>query len=158
MKEMNELLAKFFRQKWQLFSDEIRLGLPSDPGVYALAYTTSNLAGQTVKTTDVFYVGMSNASQGLKQRLNQFHRGIRKGDMHSGGMRFLKNYLKGTSYDPARSRKKFWVAHLSLPCDVKKERRTPNDLRTMGKVSCLEYFILARVRQGTGDEPELNLK
>jgi len=158
MKEMHELLARFFRQKWQPFDDDVRKRLPTFPGVYALAYTVKNLAGQTVKPKNVFYVGMSNASQGLKQRLNQFHRGIRKGDSHSGAMRFFKNYLKGIPYDNATSRKKFWIAYLSLDCVVIKDRRTPIDLRAMGKVSCLEYFVLARVKQATRKEPDLNLK
>lgn len=158
MKEMEKLLEEFFRQKWQLFEDDVRLSLPTSPGIYALAYTTKGLAEQKIKPEDVFYVGMPNAKQGLKQRLNGFHRGIRKGDSHSGAMRFFKKYLKRKSYYKVKSLKKLWIAHLPLDCDVIKDRRTPKDLRAMGKVACLEYFVLAKVKDTTGDEPDLNLK
>jgi len=158
MKEMEKLLEKFFRQKWQLFNNELRLSLPSNPGVYAFAYTEKKLEGEKAKPADIFYVGMSNSKKGLKGRINSFNRGIRKGDSHSGAIRFFKNYLKRKSYYKVKSQKKLWIAHLPLDCKVIKDRRTPKDLRTMGKVACLEYFVLARVKDATGYEPDLNLK
>ena len=42
------------------------------PGVYLLAYCADRLAGRRVRTTDVFYVGMSKSGGGVRQRLRQF--------------------------------------------------------------------------------------
>ena len=101
---------------------------------------------------------MTNARNGLKQRLSQFYTGINKGVAHSGGNRFFRDYLEGVPFEDVRLRENFWVAYLALPCNVKKSERTQDDLRMMGKVVCLEYFVLAKIKKVKGEEPELNLK
>jgi hypothetical protein len=58
-----------------------------------------------------------------------------------------------------RSKKHFYVAAITIPCEVKKSKRGPEDLRKMGDVACLEYYALARVKEEKqGWEPELNVK
>jgi len=156
---MEKLIQRLLSQKWT----ELRSGITSledgeCPGVYLLAYTDKDLEGKSIKLSDIFYVGMSNSRGGVKQRLKQFTNAIEKDVGHSAGMRFLRKYANGVPFSLIKSRKAFFVASISIPCVVKKTARKAEDLRKMGEVVRLEYYMLAYIKEALGEEPELNEK
>ena len=155
--EVKELLKALFDSRWRrLHEDYSRLENGQYPGVYLLAYTMDNLGGKRVEEEDVFYVGMSHA--GVKPRLRQFIDGLEKRRGHSGAMGFFVEYTGGRGYSTLSSKKTFFVTSLSIPCCSAKRKRDAEDLRRMGQVAALEYYVLAHIREKLGREPELNKK
>ena len=45
------------------------------------------------------------------------------------------------------NKKKFYVASISIPCVVNKSKRTALDLRKMGEMVRLEYYVLAYIKK-----------
>ena len=159
MKEIDSLVTQFFKKSWSdLHGNLNEIDGIKNPGVYALAYTEEDLCGRKVRPKDIVYIGMSISKAGVKGRLRQFKRAINQGSGHSAGNRVFKKCLKGGSFESKKRRKKFWVATLTLPCNVNKEERSPKGLRVMGKVACLEYYLIAHFRNSLRKEPCLNVK
>ncbi len=154
---VSALLGALFTSRWtDLHDRRANIRDVQYPGVYLIAYSSSKLEGKQVRESDVFYVGMSNSS--LIGRLNQFVAGLENGGHHSGAKRFFNEYALRSPYTKLRRRRRFFVAAIGVPCVVNKQRRIPDDLRKMGEVARLEYYALARVREATRSEPELNKK
>ncbi len=154
---VRQLVNQLFASRWlDLFDQHSKLHDIGFPGVYLLAYSTKQLQGNRVRPKDVFYVGMTHA--GLSKRLNQFMKGIENGQHHSGAKRFFIENTKRKGFKRLRSKKRFFVASLSIKCNYKKSGRTPEDLRRMGLVTALEYYVLAHLREKLGKEPKLNKK
>lgn len=156
--EIDRLVSQLFSKSWTgLHSSEsfVRPDLKF-PGVYLLAYTESDIEGAPVSARDVFYVGMSNARSGVRGRLNQFRAGIEKNGLHSGAMRFFREYGRNKPFSIAKSGKRFCFAALTLPCVSDKAAAKAEDLRAMGHVACLEYYAIAYVAAQTGRKPALN--
>lgn len=152
-------IKKLLDKKWtNLLENYKNLKNNDYPGVYILAYTNKNLGGKSININDIFYVGMSNSRRGIKSRLKQFIDGINKNRSHSAGMRFYKKYALGVPFNRLKRKETFFVQSLSLPCNVIKEERNAEDLRKMGKVTKLEYDLLAHIKEKTEKEPELNKK
>ena len=152
-------IKKLFNNKWtNLLKNYKTLEKNIYPGVYILAYTNKYLEGKPINLRDIFYVGMSNSRDGVKQRLKQFINGLHREYGHSAGNRFFQNYNKGKSFAITNNNKTFFVASLSLPCNVYKDERTAEDLRKMGEVAKFEYEVLAHIKEKLGKEPELNKK
>lgn len=154
-----ELTKRLFTQRWVLLHADMKdLQDAGYPGVYALAYSRKNLLGTRVEARDVFYVGMSHA--GVIKRLKQFIGGLEIGARHSGAKRFYKRkeYANGLPYSRLNTRKKFFVASVSVPCTAAKAQRSPKDLRKMGIVAALEFYVLAYIKELLDREPELNKK
>jgi hypothetical protein len=131
------------------------------PGVYILAYSDKSLYGQPIEIRDVFYVGMSNSRGGVKQRLKQFLDGIERNRLHSAAMRFFKEHASHTpwsQFSENNGGRRFYVASVTLRCEVKKANRIAEDLRKMGHVAALEYYVLAHIKEELGTEPDLNEK
>lgn len=149
-------VSTLFNQKWIRLANHKQL--PTYPGVYILAHSAKNLENNVICVKDIFYVGMSNSKGGIKQRVAQFVRGLGKKETHSAAKRFIRNYNADKLFLLETSKKQFFVATLTLPCDVNKEQRTASDLKKMGKVAKLEYDVLAYVKNKLGQEPELNKK
>jgi hypothetical protein len=124
--------------------------------VYLLAYSRAKIDGAPIRSSDVFYVGMSNAAGGVAQRLKQFKIGIEKNIQHSGAMRFYREYSLNRPFSHTNRRKRLYFAALTIPCVSKKSEAQPNDLREMGHVACLEYYAIAKVMRQTGSKPPLN--
>ncbi len=153
---IDQLLGDLFDREWvELHRDYSKLADAHYPGVYVLAFTSRDVLGQRVDERDVFYVGMSHA--GVKQRLKQFIVGLEDGGHHSGAKTFFTKADR-VPYSKLRSRKKFFVASVSIPCRVKKNHRKPEDLKKMGVVAALEWYVLARIKGKIGREPDLNKK
>lgn len=152
--KVEELLKK----KWIKLDNYKELPDSQDPGVYILAYTNKKLENADIKIEDIFYVGMSNSLGGVKQRLGQFINGIEKNIGHSAGMRFFKEYMKNSSFSKSKQKMNFFVASLSIPCEVSKDKRTSSDLLAMGEVAKFEYSVLAHIKEKLGKEPMLNKK
>ena len=127
-------------------------------GVYALAYTTKKLEGKKVKIGDIFYIGMSNSLAGVRGRLKQFIGSINGRQTHSAGMRLFRDYLNRVPFEDHVGDKRLWAIALTFKCNVRKADRQATDLRTMGRVTCLEYYLLAHYRAARNCEPELNLR
>jgi hypothetical protein len=156
---MQSLAHRLFSQTWaDLHRDISRLPGAQHAGVYLLAYSDEPLAGRHVDLHDVLYVGMSNSKGGIRRRLWQFIRTIEGPGKHRGGRRFLKEYAHGTPYSQLEGRKTFFVAWLPIPCEVREGHRAEMDLRLMGDVAALEYYVLASIKAATGQEPALNGK
>lgn len=153
-------VSKLLNQRWVKLDYEnlIKQQGAQYSGVYILAYSDKNLMGKEIKIKDIFYVGMSNSKGGVKQRLKQFLNGIEKNRLHSAAMRFFKEHANEVRWSEFKERKTFYVASISIPCEVSKDKRTADDLKTMGIVAKLEYDVLAFIKEKTGEEPKLNKK
>jgi hypothetical protein len=157
---MEALLGRLLSQEWtELATDHPSIEQGKNPGVYLLAYTEENLQGKGIDLSKIFYVGMSNSRGGVNQRLRQFADAIEKrSDKHSGGRRFLEEWGKGEPYSKLRRKDRLYVTGITIQCWVKKKKRGPADLRKMGDVAALEYYVLAAVKEKTNSEPQLNKK
>jgi hypothetical protein len=151
------LVSRLFRLRWVPLNSEA-LARPDliYPGVYFLAFTFEKIAGATVKPDQVLYVGMSNSAGGVRSRLKQFIKGIEQNGYHSGAMRFYREHCKGEPFAQLKTRKRLYVAALTIECEGDKVDARPKDLRLMGHVACLEYYAIARIAQRTGKKPALN--
>jgi hypothetical protein len=156
--DIQDLIRRLFSQRWtNLHANHTRLEDGEYPGVYVLAYSDDDLEGKQVKEEQVFYVGMSHT--GIKRRLGQFIKGIEDGGHHSGASRFYTEYAGRIPYSQLQNRKTFYVASVAVvPCIVDKDRRTPTDLKKMGEVARLEFYVLAYIKEKLHTEPELNKK
>jgi hypothetical protein len=156
--EIDHLVSRLFSESWTGLQSSKSLARPDlkFPGVYLLAYTDGDIEGARVDVRDVFYVGMSNAAGGVNQRLKQFKAGIEKNGLHSGAMRFYRDYGHNRPFSETNTGKRFYFAPLTLPCMSEKAAAQPDDLRQMGHVTCLEYYAIAHVATQTGRKPALN--
>jgi hypothetical protein len=153
----DRLVDDLFAKTWiPLHDDSVELSDSQYPGVYVLAYDNQDLAGAPVIEDKIYYVGVSHA--GVRKCLRQFKGALEDGHHHSAGGRFFKEVAKGTRYSLFAQRKPFCVASISIPCTVLKVHRLATDLRKMGIVAQLEWYVLARVREKTNKEPFLNKK
>lgn len=59
-------------------------------------------------------------------------------------------------FSQLKTRKRLYVAALTIECESDKVDVQPNDLRLMGHVACLEYYAIARIAQRIGKKPALN--
>lgn len=163
--DVNQLVRDLFAKTWVRLDDDSAILSDSQySGVYILAYpderflgraVNEDLTGRQVAEEDVFYVGVSHA--GVRKRLRQFSDGLEDGGHHSGAKRFFQTVSKGP-YSTFAERKPFFVASISVPCTSLKEARSALDLRKLGVVAQLEWYVLARVKEETRKEPWLNKK
>lgn len=157
--KIKKLITQLFNQKWRILHGDIDyIDFIDHPGVYLLAFSYKNLENTKIKISDVFYVGMSNSRGGVKQRLKRFINGLEKDDFHSAARRFYDEYANQKPFSKLKTKKKFYFAFISIPCEVSKDRRTPKDLRKMGDIAQLEYYILAYIKEKLDKEPDLNKK
>ena len=156
---MEEEIQFILNKKWKPLLESFKnIEDGNYPGIYLLAFTDKNLEGEIVKPSDIFYVGMSNARKGITSRIQQFINGIEKNGSHSAGMRFYKENSKSIPFSKCSHLEKFYIVSLAFKCDVNKATRTPNDLRIMGDICQLEYYLLAHIKEITNEEPKLNKK
>lgn len=156
---MEEEIQLILSKKWKPLLENFKnIEGGNYPGIYLLAFTDRNLEGEIVKPRDVFYVGMSNARKGLISRVQQFINGIEKNGSHSAGMRFYKENSKGIAFSKCNHLEKFYIVSSTYKCDVNKLTRTSKDLRIMGDICQLEYYLLAYIKELTNVEPILNKK
>lgn len=156
---MEEKIQQILGKKWKPLLENCKnIEEGNYPGIYLLAFSDRNLEGEVVKPSDIFYVGMSNARKGLTSRVQQFINGIEKTGSHSAGMRFYKENSKGIAFSECNHLEKFYIISSTFKCDVNKLSRTPNDLRIMGDICRLEYYLLAYIKEVTNTEPNLNKK
>jgi len=149
------LLSKpWKRLDWDMLRDNSEW---SQPGVYALAYARSLRIKRPIDDlSSIFYVGMSRAVGGIRGRLGQFLNGIEKNGYHSAAMRFFREYANGVPYSEWSARKNFFAVALAVPCEVTPGVRTGSDLRRIGHVVCLEYYVRALIKERTDAECALN--
>ena len=93
---------------------------------------------------------------GVRQRLKQFRGGIEKNGLHSGAMRFYREYCGNRAFSKARTGKRLYFAAVTVPCVSNKVAAEAGDLRLMGHVACLEYYVMAHIVEVTGRRPALN--
>jgi hypothetical protein len=166
--DVNQLLENLFEKTWVRLDDNLaKLTDSQYPGVYILAYPDAKLLGrpmmedltdQAVKAKDIFYLGVSHA--GVRKRLRRFTDGLEDGGHHSGAKRFFITVANSTPYSAFAERKPFFVSSVSVPCISLKTARFPMDLRKLGIVAQLEWYVLAKVKERTEQhqEPWLNKK
>jgi len=161
--ELNHLLEELFAKTWShlhentwshLNNDYAKL--PDRPGVYVLAYSDQELARRRVQEDEIYYVGVSH--RGVLSRLKQFVKGLEDGGHHSGAKRFFRIKAGKMPYSQLINRETFFVASATVPCTYLKKDRTCLDLRKLGVVAALEWYVLAHIKEKTGREPELNKK
>jgi hypothetical protein len=152
LKDIEQCVSRLFASYWTHLHDDGALARDDlrFPGVYLLAYSSGvRFAGSAVKSLDVFYVGMSNAAGGVRARLKQFKTGIETGIMHSGAMRFYREYGGGKPFAGAKGGKRLYFAALTFECESDKGLAKPDDLRLMGHTCCIEYYAIAHVAEQT---------
>jgi hypothetical protein len=158
---MKKIISKLKHQEWKELNEYIKDFKYDYIGIYLL---TKPLAHKPLyfDWDQVFYVGMSNAKRGVRGRLKQFKRAIDCGISHSGGNRFYKEkkYCNSISYSKNKKYlgKKFYIISYLTNCIVDKKVRSGNDLRIMGDICKLEFYLLAEIKDLTGKEPLLNKK
>lgn len=123
------------------------------PGVYAIAYTPSDISRTTFSwRTEIIYIGMTNAVYGLTGRLQHFDNTIAgKKVQHGGADRVRYKYY---NYDELVQN--LYVSVSPIKCDVTSNK--PCDLRKMGEIAKFEYTSLARFAAKFGRRPEFNDK
>lgn len=133
---------------------ESRNSLPGgEPGVYAIAKSNRNISGKPFSwSKEIIYIGMTNASYGLKGRLGHFDATISgKAHNHGGADRVLYAHQDYKLLSP-----ELYVAVAAFRCDVSSNK--PKDLITMGKVAGFEYRCFAQFAKKFGGLPEFNDK
>ncbi|GBE17335.1 hypothetical protein BMS3Abin15_01177 [bacterium BMS3Abin15] len=139
---------------WVKWRNRFELNGLNYPGVYALAYSNNNIAGNHFSwMQEICYFGMSNSTKGLKGRLSQFDSTIRTKakERHGGADRF--NY-KYKDYDKLTDH--LYVSVSVFECDV--TSFLPDDLNKMGDVAKFEYSCLAHYVDEYKHLPEFNDK
>ena len=122
------------------------------PGVYALAYSTRNIAGKPFSwRKEIIYVGMTNSASGLKGRLKQFDNTISGKTGHGGAERVRYKHRK---YD--KLVQNLYAAVAPFKCDATSNES--RDLRKMGEVTKFEYLCFAHFVEKFGELPEFNNK
>jgi hypothetical protein len=156
--EVDSFVRSLFGETWASLHPRGSLARPAlrFPGAYILAYSEAELDGAAVAAQDVLYVGMSNAAGGVRHRLKQFLDGIEKKRQHSGAMRFYREYCGDQPFSKAKTGKQLYFAAVTVPCVSNKVTATAGDLRLMGLVACLEYYVIAHVVEVAGRRPPLN--
>ena len=121
------------------------------PGIYAIARSSKNIAGQPFHLRkEIIYFGMSNAKRGLKSRMKQFDNTIRGHTGHGGARRVIYKY----DYDDLLP--KLFVSVSHTRCDV--TSKLAEDLRLMGDVARQEYRCFADYVERFCSLPEFNDK
>ena len=122
------------------------------PGVYCVAISSIDLSGVPFSwRLDIVYIGMTNASAGLRGRLRQFDNTIAGKRGHGGADRVRYKHQEYDKLCP-----KLFVAVAACPCDV--STGSPTDLRIMGTVAGFEYECFAQYAEIFGRLPEFNDK
>lgn len=121
------------------------------PGVYAIAITSTNIAGRLFSwRRDVAYVGMTVAVSGLKGRLRAFDYTISgKRLAHGGADRVLYKYRNYNKLCP-----ELFLAVAPTKCYP--ASNLPRDLKKMGQIARFEYLCFAEFALRYGRLPEFN--
>ncbi|MDN4982209.1 hypothetical protein QY049_03085 [Bradyrhizobium sp. WYCCWR 13022] len=139
---------------WVKFDQRDLLKNTNYPGVYAIAISSTNIAGKRFGwSKHIRYFGFTNAVSGLRGRLNAFNNTLRdkSGPGHGGAERFRGKYRNGNLLA-----KKLYVAVCPFECNV--SSNLPKDLRVMGDVVRAEYLAFAKYAALFGRLPEFNDK
>ncbi len=153
---VSSLVRRLLSRHWVPLSEAVSDGELLNPGVYVLAYSAHRLTGCSIDLKDIIYVGMSNSAGGVRQRLKQFLKGIEVNNFHSGAMRFFRDHCGGKPFSTLGTRKRFYVAAMTVHCKTRKGSRTASDFRGMGHVACLEYYVRAHIQRRLERQPSLN--
>lgn len=124
------------------------------PGIYAIAISAKNIAGELFNyRKEIVYFGMTNSKTGLRGRLNAFNNTLRDkaGPGHGGAERFRFDFVDGEALA-----KQLYVAVCPFECDTSSITR--KDLETMGAVCCAEYVAFANYAELFGTLPKYNDK
>jgi hypothetical protein len=144
-------MAKKF-SKWVRWSERNSLENIHCPGIYAIARSSRNIAGEPfTMRKEIVYFGMTNARSGLKSRMQQFENTINGKRGHGGAQRVL---FKHADYHNLVAR--LYVAVSYTQCAV--TSNLPEDLRLMGEVARQEYRCLADYVEQFDRLPEFNDK
>ena len=123
------------------------------PGVYVIAHSKRDLAGQSFEwVREIIYIGMTNAISGLRGRLGQFDDTISRRRTSHGGADRVR--FKHRDYDAFSAA--LYVAVAPIKCNPASNLAI--DLRKMGKVANLEFQCFAEYVESFGHLPEFNDK
>ena len=140
--------------EWKKFDNREELNNIEYPGIYTIAISRNNLEGSTFDYIKAIkYIGMTNAKNGLRGRLNAFNNTLRdkSGPGHGGAQRFLYDYS-----NPEALAKKLYVSICPFKCNVESIKK--EDLITMGEVAKAEFVALANYVDIYGNLPKYNDK
>lgn len=147
-------MKRLFFSRWVNFDHRHELKDTQFPGIYAIAISTSDIAGTRFSwTEEIAYFGFTNGVGGLRARLEQFNNTLRDkaGPGHGGAQRFRGKYRNGNALA-----KKLYVAISPFRCNVSSNK--PADLRVMGEVVRAEYVAFAKYVTLFGRLPKFNDK
>lgn len=124
------------------------------PGVYVIAINKNGVPKQPFPlSNDIVYIGMTNAKNGLKQRLDQFDKTIdfinKSGVGHGGADRLSNEYR---DYDFLK--KNMYVSVCIIKCNTADPGY--EDYRKMGEIAKLEYDCFAEYYKNHSELPKFN--
>jgi hypothetical protein len=138
---------------WYCWNQRRDLPRSSYPGVYAIARTRQDIATHAFALREeIIYFGMTNASYGLKGRLQQFDNTISGARLAHGGADRVRHAYPCYS----RLAPRLFVSIAPFVCDPTSE--LPRDLRKMGDVARFEYLCIAAFVERYGKVPRFNDK
>ncbi len=139
--------------EWYLWEDRTSIRNSEYPGVYMMAISNKDLAGQIPQYADVSYIGMTNSHKGLQGRWYQFYRSIQGKSGHSGGNTVFRELGHYETWNGA-----LYVCALPVICNP--IYPSVKDLIDMGTVAFLEYDAFAAFMKAVPDQikPNYNTK
>jgi hypothetical protein len=138
---------------WTSWKNKNNLSGINYPGIYVIAYTSTNLNGTKFSWHhEIIYIGMTNSKGGLRSRLHQLDRTLKgKINKHGGADRI--KYIH-SNYDAFCENA--YVTILPVKCDPSKIE--PQQLIKMSDVPKYEYLCWAEYIDRYGELPKFNQK
>lgn len=93
-------MTRLIFSRWVKFDHRRELKATQFPGIYAIAISTSDIAGARFSwMEEIVYFGFTNGVGGLRVRLEQFNNTLRDkaGPGHGGAQRFRGKYRNGNA-------------------------------------------------------------
>jgi len=126
--------------KWAGFIDLWKQENLECPGIYAIAYSRTDLSGKSFKYLEsIVYFGLANVKGGLSGDLKRFyHTIISAHSQHGAADRFKMSLSQNVNV----WKDKLYVSVMAFPeCDIDSE--TPKSLMAMGDILKQEYTCFA---------------
>jgi hypothetical protein len=138
--------------KWHTWENRNKIPEVKEPGIYYVAYTENNIAGNSFSfIPEIIYIGMTISKKGVHGRLAQFrHAIVNKGDGVHGGAERVRFRHKDSELFLAN----VYIAICSFPLTPSKD--TADDWRQKGECVKHEYVSFAEYLDLYGELPEFN--
>jgi len=136
---------------WYNWNNRNKIPKKNQPGVYFLAITNKDISSNEFSLIpEIIYIGMTISQSGIKGRLDQFERTMkRKNETHGGAQR-----VRFKHQDYELFFKNLYVSVCSFPLSLRRD--TPEDWKMKGECAKHEYVSFATYLEKYGQLPEFN--